>query len=78
MKYISENNNVKDAILKEFFPSKDSEFLKRVYFEKAENSSFEKVANWYYGTFVTYPVKEKINDSFDRFVNTNRSVIYCW
>lgn len=72
VKYISENNNVKDAILKEFFPSEKSDYLQRVYFEKQDNSGFEKVTIWYYGAFTTGPVDE-INDSFDRFINTNTS-----
>lgn len=72
VKYISENNNVKDAILKEFFPSEKSDYLQRVYFKKQDNSGFEKVIIWYYGAFTTGPVDE-INDSFDGFVNTNTS-----
>lgn len=72
VKYISENNNVKDAILKEFFPSEKSDYLQRVYFEKQDNSGFEKVTIWYYGAFTTGPVDE-INYSFDRFINTNTS-----
>lgn len=72
VKYISENNNAKDAILKEFYSTEFSDFSKRVYFEKQENSSFGDVTNWYYGLFAVNPAT-KIVDMFDRFVNINTS-----